>query len=73
MRSLRYEDRMEHEELYVSQRDIRRYELLPKVLEGPLTLWEVAEALGVGLPAATRPVSPRHWVVEGDGGGRGEH
>lgn len=38
---------MENKGLYVSQKDIRRYELLQKVLQGALTLSQVREALGV--------------------------
>jgi len=38
---------MEHEGLYVSKKDVRRYELLQKVVDGRLTLSQVREALGV--------------------------
>jgi hypothetical protein len=38
---------MEHEELYVSQRDIRRYELLQQVVGGRLTLSQATQVLGV--------------------------
>jgi len=45
---------MEHKGLYVSQRDIRRYELLRKVEDGKLTLCQVTEALGVSYRQAKR-------------------
>jgi len=45
---------MEHKGLYVSQRDIRRYELLQKVVNEKLTLREVTEALGVSYRQALR-------------------
>jgi transposase len=45
---------MEHEGLYVSRKDIRRYELLHKVVEGTLTLSQVKEALGVSYRQAKR-------------------
>jgi len=45
---------MEHKGLYVSQRDIRRYELLRKVEDGKLTLRQVTEALGVSYRQAKR-------------------
>jgi transposase len=45
---------MEHEGLYVSRKDIRRYELLHKVVEGTLTLSQVREALGVSYRQAKR-------------------
>ena len=45
---------MEHKGLYVSQKDIRRYELLQKVVEGKLTLAVAAPALGVSYRQAKR-------------------
>ena len=45
---------MEHKGLYVSQRDIRRYELLQKVVDEKLTLRQVTEALGVSYRQAKR-------------------
>lgn len=45
---------METEGLVVSQREIRRYELLRRVIEGGLSLGEVAEALGVSGRQAKR-------------------
>lgn len=45
---------MEHEGLYVREKDIRRYELLQKVTDGRLTLSQVTEALGVSYRQAKR-------------------
>ncbi len=45
---------MEHEGLYVSQKDIRRYELLQKVVDETLTLAQAAPALGVSYRQALR-------------------
>ena len=45
---------MEHKGLYVSQREIRRYELLQKVVDEKLTLRQVTEALGVSYRQALR-------------------
>ena len=45
---------MENKGLYVSQQDIRRYELLQKVLDESLTLAVVAPALGVSYRQALR-------------------
>lgn len=45
---------MEHEGLYVSKKDLRRYELLRRVQDGTLTLSQVTEALGVGYRQAKR-------------------
>jgi transposase len=45
---------MEHKGLYVSQKDIRRYELLQKVVDESLTLAVVAPALGVSYRQAMR-------------------
>ena len=45
---------MEHEGLYVSQKDIRRWELLQKVADGALTLCQVTKALGVSYRQAKR-------------------
>jgi len=45
---------MEHKGLYVSQQDIRRYELLQKVLDESLTLAVAAPALGVSYRQALR-------------------
>jgi len=45
---------MEHKGLYVSQKDIRRYELLQKVLDESLTLAVVAPALRVSYRQALR-------------------
>jgi len=45
---------MEHKGLYVSQRDIRRWELLQRVVDGKLTLRQVTEALGVSYRQAKR-------------------
>lgn len=51
---LRYRGRMEHEGRYVSQREIRRYELVQKVLDEKLTLGQVTEALGMSYRQALR-------------------
>lgn len=45
---------MEDKGLYVSQRELRRYELLQKVLDEKLTLSQVTEALGVSYRQALR-------------------
>ena len=45
---------MEHEGLYVSHKDIRRWELLQRVVDGKLTLCQVTEALGVSYRQAKR-------------------
>ncbi len=45
---------MEREGLYVSKRDVRRYEMLQKVTAGSLTLRQVTEALGVSYRQAKR-------------------
>ena len=45
---------MQDKGLYVSQQDIRRYELLQKVLEESLTLAVAAPALGVSYRQAKR-------------------
>jgi len=45
---------MEDKGLYMSQKDIRRYELLQKVMDGRLTLFQVTEALGVSYRHAKR-------------------
>jgi len=45
---------MEHEGLYVSKKDLRRYELLRRVQDGTLTLSQVTEALGVSYRQAKR-------------------
>jgi len=45
---------MEDKGLYVSQKDIRRWELLQKVLDGKLTLTEVTTGLGVSYRQAKR-------------------
>ncbi len=45
---------MRHEGLYVSHKDIRRWELLQKVGDGKLTLCQVTEALGVSYRQAKR-------------------
>ena len=45
---------MEHEGVYVSKKELRRYELLQKVTDGRLTLCQVREALGVSYRHAKR-------------------
>jgi transposase len=45
---------MEDKGLYVSQKDIRRYELLQKVVDESLTLSQVTQALGVSYRQAKR-------------------
>ena len=45
---------MKNKGLYVSQKDIRRYELLEKVLDESLTLAVAAAALGVSYRQALR-------------------
>jgi transposase len=45
---------MESKGLYVSQKDIRRYELVQRVVEGSLTLLQVTQALGVSYRQAKR-------------------
>jgi len=45
---------MENKGLYVSQKDIRRWELLQKVGDGKLTLCQVTEGLGVSYRQAKR-------------------
>jgi len=45
---------MKDKGLYVSKKDIRRYELLQKVTDGRLTLSQVTEALGVSYRQAKR-------------------
>ncbi len=45
---------MEHKGLYVSQREIRRFELLQQVMDETLTLRQVTQALGVSYRQAVR-------------------
>jgi transposase len=45
---------MEDKGLYVSQQDIRRYELVQKAVDGKLTLLQITEALGVSYRQAIR-------------------
>jgi len=54
VRDVPEEYRLEHEGLYLSKKDVRRYELLPRVIDRSLTVSQVTEAVGVSYRQARR-------------------